>query len=189
VEDHCFVKRQPCSAEEALRVFMALDSCCVQCVRYAGSDPAILTRITDSTGPFLCDQPLSPDIPLDARSRAHFKTEGPIQTPLLLDRFLTRLDQRFARLRDVGRRFEVREVAPRRGGDAVTLSWKPGEHHYLELYPQYLLHDEWMLVHDGPRALSGMIAAWLDADAITKRPDWRTPHERACAGPRRRTPW
>jgi hypothetical protein len=44
-EDHCFVRRQPCSRDEVDRTIRAMWSSEVDCVRYRGHDPGLLDRL------------------------------------------------------------------------------------------------------------------------------------------------
>ena len=50
--DHCIWKKQPETVEELEQAFAAFDASCIAAYRYAGSDPAIISRL----GADHCDQ-------------------------------------------------------------------------------------------------------------------------------------
>ncbi len=50
--EHCIWKKQPQTVEELEQAFAAFDASCIDAYRYAGSDPAIISRL----GPNRCDQ-------------------------------------------------------------------------------------------------------------------------------------
>ena len=50
--EHCIWKKQPETVEELEQAFAAFDASCIAAYRYAGSDPAIISRI----GADHCDQ-------------------------------------------------------------------------------------------------------------------------------------
>lgn len=52
---HCYFKRQPETPEETERAIMACVVSCVQAVRYAGHDPAILERFRELRSEYACD--------------------------------------------------------------------------------------------------------------------------------------
>jgi hypothetical protein len=52
---HCFVQRQPASPEETDSMVRALWSAEASCLRYSGSDPALLRRLAEFGGAGECD--------------------------------------------------------------------------------------------------------------------------------------
>ena len=55
---HCYVARQPATPAETAQTIEALTHSCCQAIRYAGSDPDILTRNRAvPTCVCLCDKP------------------------------------------------------------------------------------------------------------------------------------
>jgi hypothetical protein len=54
-ETHCFVRRQPENADEIDGAVRALWSSEVDCIRYRGTDPALLKRIAELGGADRCD--------------------------------------------------------------------------------------------------------------------------------------
>ncbi len=52
---HCHFKKQPEDAEELERAIMACRVSCVEAVRYAGDDPAILNRFRQLNAEYSCD--------------------------------------------------------------------------------------------------------------------------------------
>ena len=71
--DHCIWKKQPETEAELQQAFAAFDVCDVGCYRYAGSDPAIFTRI----GAEYCDQ-APPPPPFKFRQPGDPEIEIPI---------------------------------------------------------------------------------------------------------------
>lgn len=53
--EHCFVRKQPTSTDEVDRMFEVIACAELDCIRYAGSDRAILTRLCASGHQDLCD--------------------------------------------------------------------------------------------------------------------------------------
>jgi hypothetical protein len=67
---HCFWKKQPGTPAELERAIAVLDAQELECHRYAGTDPAILNRVSSS----YCDYPMqSPSVPQHTESPSpHF---------------------------------------------------------------------------------------------------------------------
>lgn len=55
-EVHCFVRRQPANPEETDAMVRALWSAEAECIRYRGTDPALLKRIAELGSAHLCDE-------------------------------------------------------------------------------------------------------------------------------------
>ena len=51
-EDHCYVKKQPTTADELRRMIDAAESADLGCIRYKGNDPKILQRLKDGPPTF-----------------------------------------------------------------------------------------------------------------------------------------
>jgi hypothetical protein len=54
---HCFVRKQPGTAEEIDKVVEVMHSQDLDCVRYGGDDPAMLRRLDAENRARLCDRP------------------------------------------------------------------------------------------------------------------------------------
>lgn len=52
---HCYFKKQPEKSEEVDQAIAAMEISCVQSLRYAGNDPAILKRLCESGCKDQCD--------------------------------------------------------------------------------------------------------------------------------------
>ena len=59
-QDVCFVARQPGSAAETDRMLEVLLSQELECIRYEGSDPEVVTRLAARGRAQLCDDPRRP---------------------------------------------------------------------------------------------------------------------------------
>lgn len=71
-ENHCFVKRQPCSQDEVDRTIRAMWSSEVDCIRYRGRDEGLLDRLHRAGLSYLADHPMRPDGPAALRDRVSF---------------------------------------------------------------------------------------------------------------------
>ncbi len=54
---HCFVKRQPETADEIDKMLKVFSSQDLLCIRYSGTDPEILRRLTEAGLASQCDPP------------------------------------------------------------------------------------------------------------------------------------
>lgn len=52
---HCCFKKQPETPEETEQAIRALDASCIDSIRYAGKDPAVLQRLRDLGREAQCD--------------------------------------------------------------------------------------------------------------------------------------
>lgn len=81
-DDHCFVKRQPCSQEEVDRAIRAMWSGEVDCIRYRGRDGGVLDRIARAGMIGQADHPEGTNAPLTFRDRfASGWQRGPVFRP------------------------------------------------------------------------------------------------------------
>ena len=64
IPDHCYVSRQPANDSELDKMVSAIQCAELQCIRYRGSDPALLKRLVDAGEAAICDA-----IPSAAASR------------------------------------------------------------------------------------------------------------------------
>lgn len=71
-ENHCFVKRQPCSQDEIDKAIRAMWSSEVDCIRYRGRDAKLLDRMAQANMSDQADHPLRPDAPVVRRDRVCF---------------------------------------------------------------------------------------------------------------------
>lgn len=72
-EDHCFVKRQPCSRSELDRTIRAMWSSEVDCIRYRGNDAEILDRLARAHMIGQADHPPQLDETPALRDRVSFE--------------------------------------------------------------------------------------------------------------------
>ena len=71
-EDHCFVRRQPCSRDEVDRTIKAMWSSEVDCIRYRGHDPGLLDRLARAGMSSQADHPRRPGAPAALRDKVTF---------------------------------------------------------------------------------------------------------------------
>jgi hypothetical protein len=119
--DHCFVKRQPVGLEETDRTLRAMWSAEVDCIRYRGDDPSILTRIAQFGQAGSCDSAPAAVADEIIRDRVSFRSPRPgDRTVDIAERFTTHLLQ--------PRDFRQFTVRPRRpwAPSRVILSWTAG---------------------------------------------------------------
>jgi len=72
-EDHCFVRRQPCSRDEVDRTIQAMWSSEVDCVRYRGHDPGLLDRLARAGMSDQADHSDRPSAPAALRDKVTFR--------------------------------------------------------------------------------------------------------------------
>lgn len=82
---HCYFRRQPKTPEDIEEAISALQVSCVEALRYAGTDPKILTRLRDLGLTHLCDQPLDPskEVPPSPQAIPPAVPEAPPTRPSL----------------------------------------------------------------------------------------------------------
>lgn len=95
-ENHCFVKRQPCSQDEIDRTVRAMWSSEVDCIRYRGRDAALLERLARAGMAGQADHPLRLDAPAGLRDRVSFgiSAETSLSTSASLIASVFRADMR-----------------------------------------------------------------------------------------------
>lgn len=74
--EHCHLLRQPCSSSEVDKTIEAMWSSEVDCIRYGGSDDAILKRIGEAGMALQADDPQVASFPPQIRDRVSFFVPG-----------------------------------------------------------------------------------------------------------------
>lgn len=85
-ESHCYVRRQPVTAEEHERMFSAIACADLECIRYAGDDPAQLEQLALRGAAGVCDA-MPPHIAARRRDHVSFYAPSSSSARDLLARF------------------------------------------------------------------------------------------------------
>jgi hypothetical protein len=156
--DHCYVKRQPTSdteMEKALRVLRAQE---LECVRYRGTDEAILRRLAEAGEAHQCDHPL-PGVGVVVRNVVTFARSDshplPLDAPRLLEEFSDYLKGRYPHLE-----VRTRPIEPRGCEASFALAWFEDHFHPITIR-SVDDSDRWLILHRGNLGLSEFLDDWL----------------------------
>jgi hypothetical protein len=156
--DHCYVKRQPTSdteMEKALRVLRAQE---LECVRYRGTDEAILRRLAEAGEAHQCDHPLA-GVGVVLRNVVTFAISDSHHVPGeargLLEEFSEYLKGRYPHLEVRTKPIEIRE-----GEASFALAWFEDHFHPITIR-QVERPDRWLILHRGNLGLSEFLDDWL----------------------------
>lgn len=152
-ENHCFVKRQPCSRDEVDRTIRAVWSSEVDCIRYRGHDAGLLDRLTRAGMIGQVDHPQQLGAPPALRDQVSFGMR-------LESRLPTSASQVASVLRADMRRSGRRILPALFGRRIVWISWFQHRFHRVHLTTE---GDGRFVAHLQTRtALPGL--AWLVDD-------------------------
>lgn len=88
-ENSCYFKRQPETPEELEHAVNACRVSCIEAVRYAGDDPKILGKFSDSAGS--CDFYEKYRVPIPPRTKVETNDEAKETDKSWLERFFNKL--------------------------------------------------------------------------------------------------
>lgn len=156
--DHCYVKRQPNSNAEMAKALQVLRSQELGCVRYRGTDEAILRRLAEAGEAQQCDHPPA-GVGVVLRNVVTFaildSNHAPCDATAFLEEFSAYLKSRYPHLEVRTKPIELRE-----GGASFALAWFEDHFHPIAIRPV----DEsgrWLIVHRGNLGLSEFLDDWL----------------------------
>jgi hypothetical protein len=159
-DNHCYVKRQPATDSErdaALRVVHAQE---LGCVRYRGTDTALLRRLGDAGEADQCDVALPEAVRPLVRNHVTFLAKWEDVRAWTESAVLQDFVQYFL-FHPNGERFAVTGVVTSRDGADVSISWFEDRFHTVSIRA---LHDEdrrWLIRHSFGIGLSDFIDDWL----------------------------
>jgi hypothetical protein len=144
--DHCYVRRQPNSnaeMEKALRVLRGQE---LGCVRYRGTDGAILRRLAEAGEAQQCDHPPA-GVGVVLRNVVTFaisdSNHAPCDVPGFLKQFCAYLKGRYPHLQVRTKPIEFRE-----DGASYALAWFEDHFHPIAIRPVEEL-SRWLIMHRG----------------------------------------
>jgi len=156
--DHCYVKRQPNSdaeMEKAIHVIRAQE---LDCVRYRGTDGAILRRLAEAGEAHHCDHPPA-GIGVVLRNVVTFliSDSHPVSpnASRLLGDFSEYLKGRYPHLEVRTKPIELRE-----GEASFALAWFEDHFHPIAIRPVGE-SGRWLILHRGNLGLSELLDDWL----------------------------
>jgi hypothetical protein len=156
--DHCYVKRQPSSNAEMEKALHVLRGQELGCVRYRGTDEAILRRLAEAGEAHQCDHPL-PGIGVVLRNVVTFvrtnADDARHDAPRLLEEFFDYVKGRYPHLEVRTKPIEIREREA-----SFALAWFEDHFHAIRIQPVED-SDRWSILHRGNLGLSEFLDDWL----------------------------
>lgn len=174
-ENHCFVKRQPCSPDEVDRTIRAMWSGEVDCIRYRGRDAAMLERLALAGMANQADFGAASASPICLRDQVSFEMPGSAD---LLD-----AGQVAEAFRE-GMRTKGKKVLPAlTGRRSVWLSWYRNRFHLVQFSDahqgRFVARLRWTMAVQG---LAWLVDDWLRAQ-LAENIRWETAGDPSSASP------
>ena len=181
-DDHCYVKRQPGSSRETTTMLRVIATQELSCVRYRGTDEAVVLRIAEMGEAGACDTRLPDGLKPQRRNRVSFRAPASLSPRDLLDRFFEFLVTR--------PQYDLKRMPVVIDGTraSMSVSWFEDRYHRIDVTREPAT-NEWVLIHQGPVGLSMAISDWLEAENETSAQDWRSGADVENGVPRMTTPW
>lgn len=177
---HCFVKRQPHTSSDLDAMMRVMVTQEVGCIRYAGSDDALLRRLSEDGEAGQCDvTPPHDAVPL-RRDHVVFSTNVGTE-PWTPGSILERLVAFAAKWRTTAV-FDNGTTA------TVSVSWFQDNYHRIEALASHC-PGEWLVRHHGPLRLADTLHDWLTNDNAFDRVRWQTREQWKATGPSQPKPW
>lgn len=179
-DSHCYIKRQPRAAVEVDAIMRVMVSQELSCIRYGGTEEAVLRRLAENGEGELCD--IAP--PADAVSLRldHVVFSARAATgPWTPREILERLVAFAARWRTTAI-FDDGTVA------TVSVSWFEDKYHRVEALASHH-RGEWLVRHYGPPRLSDTLHDWLTQEPAFEDIRWHSKPQWKLGRPSRKQPW
>jgi hypothetical protein len=156
--DHCYVKRQPGSNAEMEKALHVLRGQELGCVRYRGTDEAILRRLAEAGEADQCDHPL-PGVGVALRNVVTFvdrNADGLRHDAFrLLEEFSNYLKGRYSHVE-----VRTKPIERRQREASFALAWFEDDFHPISVRPVED-SDRWLILHRGNLGLSEFLDDWL----------------------------
>jgi ferredoxin len=169
--DHCYVRRQPNSnaeMEKALHVLRAQE---LDCIRYRGTDEAILRRLAEAGEAHHCDHPPA-GVGVVLRNVVTFalsdSSHVPCDASRLLEEFCAYVKGRYPHLEVRTKPIELQERQA-----SFALAWFEDHFHPIAIRPVDD-SDRWLILHRGNLGLSEFLDDWLRSRGHFKDLRWYT---------------
>ena len=179
--EHCYVRRQPENAAETeamLRVIVTQD---LGCIRYGGSDPAVLRCLVESGERAQCDVPTPRGVVPMRRDHVTFIAR---QRPISWT--AREILERLVAFNSAFRTTAIYAAAD--GSASVSVSWYEDSYYRIDA----LASNEsgrWVVRHHGPSRLSDSIHDWLVHEPWFEVAGWQTREQWQTSGVSTPTPW
>ncbi|NVJ04828.1 ferredoxin [Myxococcus sp. AM001] len=181
----CYVHRQPTSPEEVDRALMVVRCQEFGCIRYRGTNPVILRRLTEADSGDQCDAPLPAGlrpvlrnhVAVEAKSRDARSWESDI----VLKRFCQWLTDQ--------RRHQTTPIIRSGSGASFSFSWTEKNFHPVMASPLGDGPGRWLLQHSGNLAASETIDEWLKGEDELGAVRWYSQEEWTRGLPGQTRPW
>ncbi|GEL73278.1 ferredoxin [Myxococcus virescens] len=158
----CYVQRQPTSPEEVDRALMVVRCQEFGCIRYRGTDPVILRRLTEADSGDQCDAPLPAGIRPVVRNHVSVEVQSrdarAWKSDTVLERFRHWLTDR---------RHQTTSIIRSGSGASFSFAWTQEDFHHVMVSPIGDVPGRWLIQHAGNLAASETIDRWLmDAEEL-----------------------
>ncbi|WDI39766.1 ferredoxin [Bremerella sp. P1] len=189
-DNHCYLKRQPNTAEEITNAIGAAWNAELQCIRYRGDDADVLRRLAELDLRQLCDVAPPTGIVPCYRNHVTFVSEGDNASRLAkkFQKYLISLNV------DGMREFRFREIEESGSSAAFAFAWYDDDFHdvYFSTIKEPKLR--WHIWHPVANSLSGrgvgnLVFNWLSSDFECNDVRWYTEFDWNDSNRFQRTPW
>jgi hypothetical protein len=172
-QDHCFVRRQPQTAEDLYRMVRAAWAADLGCLRYGGDASDILRRLAEGGLAEQCDRSAPVDAQPLQRNYVSFRS-GPDQSALNLIHSL----REYLRRPSWSATLSLSSIDQSQDVVSFAYSWYQ-EWHPISIRSEPGVVDRWLLTHSpawqlGAIAVSLTIDDWLRGDAQFSAIRWFT---------------
>ncbi|QDF03646.1 ferredoxin [Myxococcus xanthus] len=182
----CYVQRQPTTPEEVDRALMVVRCQEFGCVRYRGTHPVILRRLTEAGEGDQCDAPLPAGIRPVLRNHVSVEAQRldtrAWESAAVLERF---------RLWLTGQQPNYRTTHIKRSASSASFSfsWTENGFHEVTANPIGDVPGRWLLQHAGNIPVSEIIAEWLKGAGELGAVQWYSQEEWERGLPGQAHPW
>lgn len=190
---HCYVQRQPATQDEVDGMLRAVWHSELACLRYAGTDPHLLTRFDEYGEGNLCDA-------------AHSSANRVFRNHVRFASATQRLAVRSAlELKSLFKGFLLSPLSrcppikfsegwDAGGNTGVSIAWFEENYHPVEFTPLDAACSVWLVRHSsteklGSKAVSWLLHDWLRSEPRFKDPRWFSQEEWEAGIEGRPSPW
>jgi len=189
--NHCYVKRQPISDGEVARALHVIRGQELGCIRYGGTEKAILHRLAEAGESAQCDHPLEGVEPV-LRNTVTFTARH--AESVTLDEFVDHIRRvvPWVTIRTKKTTASVSSLlglSSRSVGESMALAWFEDRFHELTLSKPTDSGDVWMIQHRGPLGLSEWLDRWLSEASRYEHVLWYSEHDWTQRRNGQRHPW
>lgn len=182
-ENHCFVRRQPTTKDEANRMFRAAFFAELRCIRYRGDDPATIQRLAEAGLADLCDSAPVSSVKEVYRNHATFDSvESGLSDPTAVG--VAKMFMDFLRGCDWHLQlvYKFSEIRGDRATASFRYAWHRDNYHTVEFVFLGLRERGWLVRIHAAEEPSGRSVArdvddWLKTSDTFRSIRWYSPQE------------